>query len=58
MLLRWMCPDRVVIYTINPDEEKYQMPADFFDAINEESGEEIIEIHNPEDVTPVEKLGD
>ena len=45
------CLDRV-----NPDQEKYQMQADFFDAIKEESGEEILEIRNPEDVIPVEEL--
>ena len=53
-----MCPDRMVIYTINPTQEKYQMLTDFFDAIQEKSGEEILEIRNPEDVIPVEELGD
>ena len=56
MLLQWMCPDRVAIYTINPDREKYQMPTNFFDTIKEESGEEILEVCNPEDVIPVEEL--
>ena len=58
MLLQWMCPDRVAIYMINPDRERYQMLTDFFYAIKEESGEEILEIHNPEDVIPVEELDD
>ena len=58
MLLQWMCPDRVAIYTINPDQEKYQTITDIFDAINEESGEEILDIHKPEDVIPVEELDD
>ena len=58
MLLQWICPYRVVMYTINPDQEKYQMLAYFFDAIKEESGEEILEIRNPEDVIPVEELDD
>ena len=34
------------------------MLSDFFGAIKEESGEEILEIRNPEDVIPVEKLDD
>ena len=58
MLLQWMCSDRGAIDTINPDQEKYQILADFFDAIKEESGEEILEIRNPEDVIPVEELDD
>ena len=53
-----MCPDRVAICTINPDQEKYQMLTGFFDAIKEESGEEILEIRNPEDFIPVEELDD
>ena len=58
MLLQWMCPDKVTIYTINPDQEKYQMLVDFFDMIKEESGDDILDIHNPEDVVPVEDLDD
>ena len=34
------------------------MLADFFDVIKEESGEEILEIRNPEDVIPAEELDD
>ena len=58
MLLQWMCPGRVVIYTINPNQEKYQVLTDFFDAIKEESGEEILETGYPEDVIPVEEQDD
>ena len=53
-----MCPDKVAIYAINPDQEKNQMLSNFFDAIKEQSGEEILEIRNPEDVIPVEELDD
>ena len=41
MLLQWMCPDKVAMYTINPDLENYQMLSDFFDVIKEESGEKF-----------------
>ena len=58
MLLQWMCPDKVAVYTINPDQEKYQMLSDFFHAIKEESGEEILEIRSPGNVIPVEELDD
>ena len=58
MLLRWMCPDRVVIYTINSNQEKVPAANRFFDAIKEESRGEILEICDPEDVIPVEELDD
>ena len=34
------------------------MLSDFFDSIKKESGEEILEIPNPEDFIPVEELDD
>lgn len=58
MLLQWMSPDRVVIYTINPNQEKYEMLTEFFDAVREESKEDILAIRDPDDVTPVEELDD
>ena len=58
MLLPWMSPDRITIYTINPDQEKYTMLVNFFDMIKEESGEDILDIQDPGDVIPVEELDD
>ena len=58
MLLQWMSPDRITIYTINPDQEKYTMLVNFFDMIKKESGEDILDIQDPEDVIPVEELDD
>lgn len=56
MILQWLNADKITIYTINPDQDKYQMLADFFDAIKEETDEDILNIENPEDVIPVEEL--
>ena len=58
MLLQWLSPDRVTIYTINPNQDKYRTLVDFFEMIKEESGDDILDIQDPEDVTPVEELDD
>ena len=58
MLLRWMKPDKVVIYTLNPDQDKYTLLKDFYEFLEEktENDEHILEIRDPEDVLPVEDL--
>ncbi len=58
MLLQWMHPDKIVIYTINPDQDKYIMLREFFDVVEDETGEHILDIEKPEDVLPVEELDD
>lgn len=60
MILQWLNADKVTIYTINPNQDKYQMLNDFFEAVKEETGEDvdILSIENPQDVVPVEDLDD
>ena len=58
MIMQWLNMDKITIYTINPDQDKYQMLAEFFEAVQEETGEDILNIDNPEDVIPVEELDD
>ncbi len=58
MLLQWMHPDRIAVYTINADQDKYMMLREFFDAVERETGEHILDIESPEDVLPVEELDD
>ena len=58
LLTRWMNADKITIYTINDDQEKYILLREFFDAVEEETGENLLEINNPEDVVPVEELDD
>ena len=58
LLTRWMQADKITIYTINNDQEKYILLREFFDAVEEETGENILEIANPEDVIPIDELDD
>lgn len=58
MIIQWLNADKITIYTINPDQDKYQMLADFFEVVKEKMGEDILNIERPEDVVPVEELDD
>ena len=58
IMQQWLSADKITIYTINPDQDKYQMLAAFFEAVKEETGEDILFIENPEDVIPVGELDD
>jgi len=58
MLTRWMSSDKIIIYTINPDQDKYIILKEFFNAVEDEIDDDILEIRNPEDVIPVEELDD
>ena len=58
MLIQWMSSDRITIYTINPNQDKYRVLVNFFDKIKEESGDDILDVRDPEDVVPVEELDD
>lgn len=52
MLLQgWLEYDSVTIYTINPEQDKYVLMADFFDICKVD-----FTLADPEDVTPVEEL--
>lgn len=44
-----MYPDKVTIYTINPDQDKYQTLQDFYDFIQQGLGleDQIWEIRDP-----------
>ena len=58
LLTRWMQADKITIYTINEDQEKYILLREFFDAVEKETGEKILEIAKPDDVVPIDELDD
>ena len=58
LLTRWMYADKITIYTINGEQEKYILLKEFFDVVGEETGENILEINKPEDVVSVDELDD
>lgn len=51
-----MSYDHCTIYTINPDQKKYQLLHKFSDLFYEEDIDNMFEISSPEDVTPVDNL--
>ena len=58
MLLKWMYPDKVTLYTLNADPDSHQLLEDYFDLLQEEIGgeEPMFEIIDPEDVVPIENI--
>ena len=56
MLLKWVNPKELILYTINPDQEKYQLIQDFYDFLEIEGADQIFQMLEPEEVTPVEEL--
>lgn len=52
MLLKWINPDEVTIYTINPDQYKYNLLQEF----NELLLNDMYQIADPEEVIPIEDL--
>lgn len=52
MLLQWLKSDLITIYTINPEQEKYQMLQEFYNAC----AKNTFELESPENVVPVEEL--
>ena len=60
MLLKWMYPDNITLYTLNANQDKYQLLSDFYSILQEETeGEEpMFEIMDPENVVPIEDIDD
>ena len=62
MLLKWMNYDSCKIYTLNPQQDKYQIIQEFHDVINDEiDGDldnDICQILDPTEIIPVEDLDD
>ena len=58
MLLRWMSPKKVVIYTLNPSQDKYTFLEEFYDFLTKEAEveEPMLELKDPEDVVPIEEM--
>lgn len=53
MLLRsWLKADRITIYTINPEQDKYQMLQDFYGEICSYT----FRVESPEDIEPIEEV--
>jgi len=48
----WLKSDLITIYTINPEQEKYQMLQEFYNAC----AKNTFELESPENVVPVEEL--
>ena len=55
MLIRWIKSDESIIYTINPDQEKYQLLQDFYNFSKTKEVCVSFQIIKPE-VMPIEKL--
>ena len=60
MLLRWMNPDNITLYTLNANQGKYRLLEDFFNTLQgvTENKEQLFEILDPEDVVPIEDIDD
>ena len=57
LLLQYMNYDHCKIYTITPEQDKYQLLHEYSELFDENM-DSIFEISPPEDVTPVEELDD
>ena len=55
-----MYPDNITLYTLNANQDKYQLLSDFYSILQEETeGEEpMFEIMDPENVVPIEDIDD
>ena len=56
MLLKWVNPKELILYTINPDQEKYQLIQEFYDFLEIKGADQGFQMLEPEEVTPVEEL--
>lgn len=54
LLQSWLKADRITIYTINPNQPKYQILKEFYNACDQDT----FTIATPEDVIPIEELDD
>lgn len=60
MLLQWMNYDSCKIYTLNPNQDKYELLDEFRQLMNDELDDDGVnfELDDPENVIPVEDLDD
>lgn len=54
LLQSWLKTDKIILYTINADQDKYELLDGFFNSI--EDSEDVFVIKSPEDICPVEDL--
>lgn len=52
LLQSWLKSDKIVIYTINPEQQKYQLLSEVYNTISPGS----LVLTSPDDVTPIESL--
>ena len=58
LLLQYMNYEHCNIYTINPDQDKYQLLNEYSELFDDGDNDKVFEILQPEDVIPVEELDD